>query len=112
MSMCKHVYFPPENLFAKFVSFNSTSYDDLQFYDGNFSNSSLGRYDKIQITFGGGKKVLRRIKCFSAISQSPYGKQNQNSQLLNTLLIPPKPDCRPLSGWALTVLGELRCFGF
>lgn len=40
-------------MFAKFHSFKSTSYNDLEFYNGNFSNFSLGRSDKIQITFGG-----------------------------------------------------------
>lgn len=53
MSMCKPVDFPPENWFATFLSFKST------FFNGNFS---LGRYDKIQITFGG--KILRSFKWF------------------------------------------------
>lgn len=38
---------------AKFLSFKSTSRDDLEFYHSNFSNFSQGRYDAIQVKFGG-----------------------------------------------------------
>ena len=40
--MRKYIYFSPENIFAKFLSFKSTSYDDLKFYHGNFFNFSQG----------------------------------------------------------------------
>lgn len=69
MCMDKHIFFSHRKLFVMFLSFKSTCCEDLDLHKGNFSNFSLGKYDKIQITFGG--KIFRNVNWFSRIPQSP-----------------------------------------